>query len=418
MELFAVPGKTTSDKLISIKRIFYRVDDFGKASTLSKFLGIIKSFFTSELSLNMVKKLAVREKILVNNVIRKLNSHSNWKVIIKKISVDFSNSAVESVFSKFGKIVSIKMQLIGLWQKALMEFESLEIASFVASKWSVFMDKDSMRVALVINDKQSWVLRNQHWTLLYTLPVGTTAHDLSGLLNTYGKKTCFIGRNPSSYVYDRCAVICFVDETFKLVWVVTNQDQVCLTGIYKKKQALIARPVFFGGRTWAQVAGSFSFCVALLVPFGAAPFSAAKNSLLASALPGTYNLYGHLASLECSLELLANQVSGISVKLGSLKMVLLAAVFGVSLSEVPVNVVPGLNSDMVLNGELIVFTPSPLVVNDIAATISLSSSKVLTTKVSGLESKIVALEVLVESVLEKLNCLCSGLGLLAVFTSQ
>ncbi|KAG9296268.1 hypothetical protein G9A89_014860 [Geosiphon pyriformis] len=83
------------------------------------------------------KEIAICEKIFVNDEIRKVNSCSDWKVIIKKIPVDFSKLAVEFVFSKFEKIVSIKMQLIGLWQKALVKYESSEVASSVASKWCI-----------------------------------------------------------------------------------------------------------------------------------------------------------------------------------------------------------------------------------------------------------------------------------------
>ncbi|KAG9295763.1 hypothetical protein G9A89_008991 [Geosiphon pyriformis] len=78
------------------------------------------------------------------------------------------------------------------------------------------MRKNSVWMALAVEDKQSWMFRNQHKTLLYTLPVGTTAHNLSGLLDLYGGKTCFIGRNPNSYVHDRCAVVCFADKKSKL----------------------------------------------------------------------------------------------------------------------------------------------------------------------------------------------------------
>ncbi|KAG9285597.1 hypothetical protein G9A89_009237 [Geosiphon pyriformis] len=44
IELFAVPNKTISDKLIAVKKIFYQVDGFGEASTPLKFPEIIKSF--------------------------------------------------------------------------------------------------------------------------------------------------------------------------------------------------------------------------------------------------------------------------------------------------------------------------------------------------------------------------------------
>ncbi|KAG9297259.1 hypothetical protein G9A89_001528 [Geosiphon pyriformis] len=192
IELSAVPGKLVSDKLISLKKIFYHVNSFGRASTPSKFPDIIRSSFTSEFSLNKTREMAICENILVNDDVKKANSHSDWKVIVKEIPIDLPRSAVELVFSKFGKIVSIKMQLIGLWQKVLVEFKLSEVASQVASMW------------------------DQHWTLLYTLPVGTTAYDLFDLLVSYGGKSCFIGHNLSSYVYDRCAVICFGDETSKL----------------------------------------------------------------------------------------------------------------------------------------------------------------------------------------------------------
>ncbi|KAG9298995.1 hypothetical protein G9A89_020308 [Geosiphon pyriformis] len=388
IEFSAVPSKLVGNKLVSIKKIFYQVDGFGGASTPSKFPEIIKSSFTSELSLNKTKELAIH----------------------------LSRSAVVSVFSKFGKVVSVKIQLIGLWQKALVEFDLSEVANLVASKWSVLMRKNSVQVALAVKDKQSWVFRDQHRTLLYTLPVGITAHNLSGLIESYSSKTCFIGHNLSSYVHNRCVVICFADESSKLA--VIGSNRVCLAGIYKKKQALIACSVFFGNRTWAQVAGGFSSQVASLIFFGAGLFLVAETSLFASASSGDCDMYGHLVSLECSLELLADQVSGILKKLGSIKLVPLVTTFDAFPSAVLVSVVSGLDLDMVLNSASAISNLSPPVISGTAPIISPSSSKVLTTKVGGLKSKIVALEISVESVLEKLDYLCSGLGSSAAFISQ
>ncbi|KAG9285089.1 hypothetical protein G9A89_009900 [Geosiphon pyriformis] len=327
------------------------------------------------------------------------------------------------------------------------------------------MEKDSVQMALAVEDKQSWVFRNQHRALLYTLPVGTTAHDLFSLLDSYGKKTCFIGCNPSSYVHNRCAMVCFTDEKSKLAvidsnpvfkgvnlqWaglflacctkckqighifnacssgeisgvcgkrVVTDQNQVCLAGIYKKKQASIVCPVSFGGRTWAQVAGGFFSCVTPSVPFGVGLFFVAKTSLFTSDLSGNHNVYGCLASLEHFLELLADQVSGILERLGSIKLVFLAITFDASPPAVPVCVVLGIDLNMVLDCTSLISNPFPSVISDTAPIISPSSSKVLTTKIGDLESKMVALEVLVESVLEKLDCLCSDLGSLAASISK
>ncbi|KAG9285350.1 hypothetical protein G9A89_010825 [Geosiphon pyriformis] len=405
IELLAVSRKNVSEKLILIKKIFYQVDGFGGASTSSKFTEIIRSSFTSELSLNKAKELAICEKILVNNDVKKLGIHSNQEIIVKEIPVDLSRSAIESVFAKFGKIVSIKMQLIGLWQKALVKFESPEF---------ILMGKNSVWVVLAVEDKQSWVFRNQYRALLYTLPVGTTVHDFS-------------------YVCDRCAVVCFADKESKLATIGSNPVfkgvnfvnklvtslihvyLIHLAGIYKKKQAPIVCPVFFGGRTWAQVAGGFFSYVAFLVSCGASLFLVVETSLFASVSPSNCDVYGCLASLECFLKLLADQVSGILKKLGSIKLVLLITTFDASPPVVPVSVVSGLDLNIVLDGVSAIFNPSPPVISDTASVISSSSSKVLTTKVSGLESKMMALKISVESVLEKLDCLCSGLSSVLVW---
>ncbi|KAG9295113.1 hypothetical protein G9A89_006094 [Geosiphon pyriformis] len=271
-------------------------------------------------------------------------------------------------------------------------------------------------MALAVKDKQSWVFRDQHKALLYTLPVGTTVHDLSGLLDSYGEKTCLIGCNPSSYVCDRCAVVCLADEESKLAvigsipisgirgkWMVTDQDQVCLASIYKKKHASIAHSVFFGDRTWAQVAGSLSSHVASSVFFGTSLFLVAEISLFASALSGNCDIYSCLAFLERFLELLADQVSGILEKLGSINLVLLANTSDAYSLAVPVFVVSGLDLNMVLNDALAIPNSSTPVISNTALIISPSSSKVLTTKIGGLESKMVALEILVESKIAMCN---------------
>ncbi|KAG9307162.1 hypothetical protein G9A89_016990 [Geosiphon pyriformis] len=352
----------------------------------------VKSFALDvelSVSLKKAKELAVSKKILVNIDVRKPNICSDWEVIVKKISVDLSRLVIESVFSKFSQVISIRMQLIGLWQKALVEFESSNMASLVASKWFVLV-----------------VVRDYHWALLYTFPVGTTVHDLSDLVTSYNEKTCFIGHNPSSYTHNRCAVVCFDNEASKLAAIgsvsvyrgykqfghisdICSIDQIHLTGIYKKKQAPIACLVFFG--------------VFSSVPFGSGPSFVAETSLFTSALPSDHSVYDCLASLECSMKLLADQVSGILEKLDSMKLVPMMTTSNAFSTVVPVSAVSGSDSNMVLDSALVISNSTPPVISDTAFVISLSSSKVLTTKISGLESKIVALEVLVESVLEKLD---------------
>ncbi|KAG9295145.1 hypothetical protein G9A89_006126 [Geosiphon pyriformis] len=417
VELSAVPGKTN------------------RVSTPSKFLGIIKSSFTSELSLKKARELAVHEKIVVNVDVKQVNKLTNWVIVVKEILVNLPKSAVEFVFSKFGKIVSIKMQLIGLWQKALVKYESSEIAELVMTNWSVFIGKNSVRM----------VSRDQHQALLYTLSVGTTAHDLSGLLDLYGRKTCFIGHNPNFYVRNRYAVVCFVDEASKLAvigfvpvfksmslhWaslllaccakcrqfghvsdmclvggnsevcrkqVVIDQDQIHLAGIYKKKQAPIARPVSF-------------------VTLGVDSVSGANSSSLASTSFVVSELNDHLAALKCSLEILSKQVFGILRKLSFVELVSLAPSSCALSLAVLVPVASVLDSNMAIDDMLMSSPLSLLGVGELVNGFSSSSSKILTSKVGGLKSKMLVLEVSVGSVLAKLDILCSDSDLLLLLFS-
>ncbi|KAG9286330.1 hypothetical protein G9A89_003832 [Geosiphon pyriformis] len=401
VNLSAVPGRTNSNKLISIKKIFY--------------------------------------KIVVNSDLKKANICSNQEVIIKEIPVDFTKLAVESVFSKFDKIVSIRIQLIGLWQKALIEFESSEVASLVTSKWSVFVRKDLVRVALAINDKQTWVSKDCHRVLLYTLPVGTSVHDLSDLLcviicfenedaRLAAVSTVSIFKGVSLHWASLVLASCTKCEQFGHTTtncsmggssgvhekrVVSDQNQICLAGIYKKKSAPIACLVSFGGKTWAQVASGISFCVFLSgfpgsgLCTGLVPPSAVSNHLVVSCLNNC------LVVLEYSLKLLADHVFGILVKLDFFSVVSLVSSFLAPLSVVHAALSSEVNSDMIVDNTLSSSDITPPVIIDAVVDLSVSSSKVFTAKVGGLKTKLVALKASVGSVLDKLNLLCSGLGLSA-----
>ncbi|KAG9298951.1 hypothetical protein G9A89_015973 [Geosiphon pyriformis] len=392
MELAAVPGKTNGNK----------IDGFGEASILSKFPEIIRFLFTSESSMNKAKELAIYEKIVVNNDLKRVSNCSDKKIVVKKILVNFPKLAVESVFSKFGKIVSIKMQLIGLWQKALVEFESSEIADLVAARWSVFMKKDSVHVVKAM----CFVNKTSKLAAIGSTPVFKSMNlcwaSLSLACCAYCKQ------------FGHISTGCLLNGNFGVYGkqVVTPQNQICLANIYKRKQTSIVYPVFFSEKTWAQVADGFFSHVGLSDFFGTDSSSDAKPVLLVSNSLSDSCLIDQLASLEHSLGLLMDQVSIIMKKLSFVELVPLVSKPHVSPSVVLVPVMSNLNLKMALNNTLPSSPPSLLVVVvDSVVNLSSSSSKVLTTKVGGLESKMVALEVSVEFVLERLNCLCSGLSI-------
>ncbi|KAG9296168.1 hypothetical protein G9A89_014760 [Geosiphon pyriformis] len=348
---------------------------------------------------NLIKtrEMAISKKILVNNDVKKANSCSDQEVIVKKIPVDLLRSAMESVFSKFGEIVFIKMQLIGFWQKTLVEFKSSEIASLVAFKWLVLMGKDSVHVALAI--------------------VGTTTHDLSNLLNSYGGKTCIVGCNLVTSVlifksvslhwaglFLACCAMCkhfgHVSDMCSVSGnsgrcgrhVVTPQNQACLADIYKKRQVPIAYPT--------QVTGGSLSRVVLLVVSGAKLFSNVKSLSMDSDSLVVASLNNCLMSLECSLEFLADQVSGILKRLSSAELVPLLFVLLASPSVISAPLDLSANLNIVLDAPQVSSFPPITVVDNTASDFGSSSSKILTTKVGGLKLKMMALDTTVETKLK------------------
>ncbi|KAG9300738.1 hypothetical protein G9A89_023536 [Geosiphon pyriformis] len=143
-------------KLAYVRKIFSGVNGFEEASTPSKFGGIIRASFTSEKAMIAAAKMANDHDVVVNtNLKRPGNNHLNQAIVLKEILVGTSVEAVHAAVSKFEKIKTIKIQLVGLWQKAIIELEDQTQADLLASKWSILIGKNAVHVARADIDKQS-----------------------------------------------------------------------------------------------------------------------------------------------------------------------------------------------------------------------------------------------------------------------
>ncbi|KAG9286107.1 hypothetical protein G9A89_022784, partial [Geosiphon pyriformis] len=453
----AVEDKSATTKTQVIRKLFSKINSFGEATTLSKFEGIIRSTFTLLKSMEKAASLARENNIIVNN----------QTVVIKEIPMNMLKDMIIIAVAKFGEIKSIRVQLIGLWQKAVVEFTKSSQADMLALKWSFLIKKDSVCVAKAVKDRDIWAFRDYFRALLFTLPVRTTAHNLSNLLDNTNDKTCIINHLLDTGNRVHCAVVGFESENdldsafltksifggvhlswtrLDLVWYrkyghlghlalkcdvsdmspsnllslfnkkrAPGVDCLQLAKLYIKKNVPIFCPAAFGGKSWTQVvsltfsSGGFPSGSDLGVGFSPLATLGLGNSFSFSIINDSF-LNARLASLEHSLELLAEQVSDIVRKLSFVELVPVISSVGALLLVGSVPLVPVLDSDMALDGELASSTLYPSSAN-LGAGFSSSSSKVLTTKMSGLESKMLALKASVNSVLARLDLLCSGLGI-------
>ncbi|KAG9295837.1 hypothetical protein G9A89_009066 [Geosiphon pyriformis] len=321
-----VVGKSTQEKLVVVRKLFSKINGFGGASTPSKFAGIIRVLFTSNLSLAQTSKKTEDIKILVNTDLKKPSECSDQAVMVKKIPVGTLAEAVHAALSEFGFVVLIKIQLVGLWQKTVVEFTQSDQADL-------------------------------HRALLYTLLTGTNAHNIWDFIGSVGVKTCVINCHPVTYAWARCTIVCFesadslnaVIETTPVLksacfhWsyfgsavcmmceklghtslvcasgenfpsdklpyqALSDADKSRLAAIYAKHSALVAWPVTFGsGSSSPPLSGHNS-----LVDSGF--FSKMKPTLQVSL-----ELNNRFAALEYSLASLTEYVDKLAKRLDSLK---------------------------------------------------------------------------------------------------
>ncbi|KAG9285950.1 hypothetical protein G9A89_002370 [Geosiphon pyriformis] len=375
INLSAVKGKSATTKTHAIRKLFSRINGFGVPTTPSKFEGIIRSTFTSEASMEKATLLARENDIIVNSNFKRQGIRSDRTVVIKEIPIDTPKDMIVTAVSEFGKIKSIKIQLIGMWQKAVIEFAELGQAEQLASKWFFLIGKDSVCVAKTVGDCETWAFKDQFRVLLFTLLVGITVHDLGTLLEEAGGKTCVINCSLETGNKTCCAVVCFesdeaMESAFctepifggvKLSW--AKLDLVCckqckkfghsalecdaevasasqspksfkkpanldtrlqLAKLYAKKKVPISCPVAFGGKSWAQVV------LVASVSHGSHDGSGSGSLLFgASSSGGTFPplsmvdspLGTCLAHLEHFVELLSDQISNILFCLDNLSLV-------------------------------------------------------------------------------------------------
>ncbi|KAG9307301.1 hypothetical protein G9A89_017129 [Geosiphon pyriformis] len=339
--------KSFRDKLIVVRKLFLKVNSFRGVSTLLKFSEIICAFFTFESSLVQATEKARAADILVNTDLKKSFNHSDQAVVVKEISVGTSAETVRAVLSEFGSVVLIKIQLIGLWQKAVVEFVQSDQADLVTARWSILIRKDAIR----------------HRALLYTLPVGTNAHNIWDFIGSVGGKTCVINRHPITYARARCAIVCFdfaasidaVMETTSILksvnlrWaylnsakyakcgnlghtslncsvsgktfpgglarrILSEDDKSRLDSIYVRHSAPISHSVFFGSVLWANIIGE-SFFPPFFVCNGSA--SSGSSSEMKPTPLVSLKLNDRFATLEHSLASFMECIDKLAKKLNS-----------------------------------------------------------------------------------------------------
>ncbi|KAG9296542.1 hypothetical protein G9A89_015134 [Geosiphon pyriformis] len=92
-----VIGKSSQEKLVTVRKLFSEINNFGETSIPLKFLVIIRTTFTSELGLIKATKKTTSVNIMVNTNLKKSTECSNQDVVLKEIPIGTSAKAVYTI---------------------------------------------------------------------------------------------------------------------------------------------------------------------------------------------------------------------------------------------------------------------------------------------------------------------------------
>ncbi|KAG9296038.1 hypothetical protein G9A89_011890 [Geosiphon pyriformis] len=110
--------------------------------------------------MEIVISLAKEKGINVNSNLKRQEIRLDQAVIIKKIPMNMSKDMIITTVSEFEEIKLIKIQLIGMWQKTVVEFVELDQANLLASKWSFLIGKNFVCVVKAVRDYEIWASRD------------------------------------------------------------------------------------------------------------------------------------------------------------------------------------------------------------------------------------------------------------------
>jgi hypothetical protein len=210
-----IPGTSEDSKIRLISKALARLESFIsiRAVTNSGTKQIV-ALFGSANDAHRARKIKIDNETTIH--MQEGTIHNTFEAKHKTIRawdipLNVSQQDVRSAFSKYGEIKSIKLQTIGMWQSANIEYTNQEEYDKLASRWSIPFKADLIRIYPFLNTKEIKQERSQYALRLINLPPGTTGYDMKTIIRDYKAQTCYIPRN-SDYRRKRFAILSFKDN--------------------------------------------------------------------------------------------------------------------------------------------------------------------------------------------------------------
>ncbi|KAG9285255.1 hypothetical protein G9A89_000909 [Geosiphon pyriformis] len=291
-----VPGATFKIKLAHVKTVFQSVHGFlGAKSVLKDNVKLFCVEFASQQSLKAVFLVELTSSVclatlkIAKSLVVSESGSSPAAVALHDVPLGVSAADVKLALSVFGSVTRVVLKSAGIWQYVVVYFEKLDFAVSALKHWSVLVDKDSVRILLLVNQNDTILSRNKFKAKSVNLPSSCTAFEISDMISQIGGQTCFIPHFLDSGHHSRhLAMDCKISPPFT------------------PKVSKVFKSCFVDSASYAKTAA----------PFGLSEFPPLVASLAASATDPTVS--SRLDSLEKQILDLAVLVKSIVEPVGFL----------------------------------------------------------------------------------------------------
>ncbi|KAG9300549.1 hypothetical protein G9A89_002427 [Geosiphon pyriformis] len=145
--------------------------------------------FASQECLNGATKVAIGDEIFLTTFkiawSSKVASVSFLflSVVLHNVSLSIFSDDIKTALGIFGVVTSVKLKPTGLWQYTVVNFKDIFSAIAALFNWFVLVRKDSIRIFLIVNQKEIISSRDAFKAKLVNLLFGCTVFEISNLVS-------------------------------------------------------------------------------------------------------------------------------------------------------------------------------------------------------------------------------------------
>ena len=186
IEAQTIPGQNINQKINLLTKILAHLESFiSIRTTTQQDTQIITAIFGSISDANKAKNITLddnttihmQEAPVYNGINAKNKTIRAWDIPLNVIPDE-----VCTIFTKYGEVKSLKMQTIGMWQSANIEFLNQDDYNNLVQRWSIPFKADLIRIFPFLNTNVIKNERSTHTIRLTNLPPGTTGFDLKDII--------------------------------------------------------------------------------------------------------------------------------------------------------------------------------------------------------------------------------------------